>query len=875
MKKIGISLIGAVGLLASLLIGCRPTASVSSSNPDSSLLSGETLSGRNYTMLQNAAQYAYEPTGEPRIVPLTLESEDTPIAVYNAVQFGAKGDGKTNDTVAIHKALMAAYQDGGGTVFLPAGTYYCKFALTIPRGVTLRGEWAVPGAESPQGTLLLCDYGAGEKDLAFITMKEPSGLKNLSIYYPNQRFDTPVVYTPTLKCIGNSAAVENVTLYNPYIGMEIGSEANELHHIRNVYMTPLYRGITINQTTDIGRIQSLHISAAPYAECGFSGAPLTSAERKTLADTLRGQAAGIVVERSDWQYMADVEISDMNAGIVLKKGKLGSNGQLYGFTLRNCQTAFDVNEIFEYGWAVSNGRIENCKTGFSFTSRFKQCMEINDVVIDSTLSPVVCKGYGQVSIANAVFSGWDQEGWAVWVEKGTMTIQNSDFRDASGHIRAPSATALGLAGCTFGGDPEIKAPQTVEIVEKQGDIPADQVERPVYPYTVYSRMVSVRDFGAAGDGKTESAAAFQQALDQMAAEGGGVVYVPAGEYRLSSTITIPSGVELRGSMDVEYHSVSTGSMLSCTIDPAGGGSLIEMEADSSLRGLTLCCPEQHFPAWTAMPFAIKGLGENIRIKDITSINCYNGIDLQSHRCDNFFISYAAGCFIKTGIRVGGGSSGGVIENCQFNPHYWMRTPAKIDRPVESTDNFKKFVESLTCFEIGDAADLLLFDNFTFTGNIGVRFFKENGRGASGLVIGHGADSTTTGIDVEGADKLTFLNTELVNLNSGEPTAFIRVSGGDIRFVNTLLWGDNDRGIVVEGGKTAFHQTTIFHFGNAAQAAADISGGEAAFSSLRYEKADIAFQMNGGKTDAWFTLPRSGSANVQGTAGTARMNLKTP
>lgn len=43
--------------------------------------------------------------------------------IFNIKDFGAKGDGKTVDTKAINDAIDAASQQGGGTVFLPAGTY--------------------------------------------------------------------------------------------------------------------------------------------------------------------------------------------------------------------------------------------------------------------------------------------------------------------------------------------------------------------------------------------------------------------------------------------------------------------------------------------------------------------------------------------------------------------------------------------------------------------------------------------------------------------------------------------------------------------------------------------------------------------------------
>ena len=60
--------------------------------------------------------------------------------------FGAKGDGTTDDRVAIQAAIAAATALGGGTVFFPCGTYLCSKAggnpwcLTVPANVRLLGE---------------------------------------------------------------------------------------------------------------------------------------------------------------------------------------------------------------------------------------------------------------------------------------------------------------------------------------------------------------------------------------------------------------------------------------------------------------------------------------------------------------------------------------------------------------------------------------------------------------------------------------------------------------------------------------------------------------------------------------------------------------
>jgi parallel beta-helix repeat protein len=43
--------------------------------------------------------------------------------IYNVKNYGAKGDGVTNDTKAIQAAVDAAHAAGGGSVYLPTGTY--------------------------------------------------------------------------------------------------------------------------------------------------------------------------------------------------------------------------------------------------------------------------------------------------------------------------------------------------------------------------------------------------------------------------------------------------------------------------------------------------------------------------------------------------------------------------------------------------------------------------------------------------------------------------------------------------------------------------------------------------------------------------------
>jgi hypothetical protein len=60
--------------------------------------------------------------------------------VYNVVDYGATGDGVTDDQAAIQAALDAANADGGGFVYFPEGTYYIESALNVNGDITMAGD---------------------------------------------------------------------------------------------------------------------------------------------------------------------------------------------------------------------------------------------------------------------------------------------------------------------------------------------------------------------------------------------------------------------------------------------------------------------------------------------------------------------------------------------------------------------------------------------------------------------------------------------------------------------------------------------------------------------------------------------------------------
>lgn len=100
----------------------------------------------------------------------------TDLGWFNVMDYGATGDGSTNDTAAIQAAIDAAETDGGGTVYFPVGVYVVSGALQdtsrsnaqllLPRRdyvdteqitIVLRGAFPPPAIFSVVGTTTVPD----------------------------------------------------------------------------------------------------------------------------------------------------------------------------------------------------------------------------------------------------------------------------------------------------------------------------------------------------------------------------------------------------------------------------------------------------------------------------------------------------------------------------------------------------------------------------------------------------------------------------------------------------------------------------------------------------------------------------------------------
>ncbi|WP_242691690.1 rhamnogalacturonidase [Desertivirga arenae] len=154
--------------------------------------------------------------------------------VFNVKDFGAKGDGGTMDTEAINKAIEAAGQQGGGTVFFPAGTYpsysirlKSNISLYIDQGATIlaaepKGDQGYDAPE-PASNDIYQDFGHSHWHNSLIWGEN---LDNISILGPGTIYG------------------KGLTRFGPYKA-PIGNKAIALKLCRNVILrdfTILYGG---------------------------------------------------------------------------------------------------------------------------------------------------------------------------------------------------------------------------------------------------------------------------------------------------------------------------------------------------------------------------------------------------------------------------------------------------------------------------------------------------------------------------------------------------------------------------------------------------------------------------------------------------------
>ena len=118
-------------------------------------------------------------------------------------EFGAKGDGSTNDTAAIQAAIDSAESAGGGVVRIPSGTYIVLNPLVLPSKVALEGDLDVTS---------ILKAGAGFSGTAIVKSKNFDSLTGSNTWFVSAGINFGFALN-RLKIDGSLLNIRGVQLY--------------------------------------------------------------------------------------------------------------------------------------------------------------------------------------------------------------------------------------------------------------------------------------------------------------------------------------------------------------------------------------------------------------------------------------------------------------------------------------------------------------------------------------------------------------------------------------------------------------------------------------------------------------------------------------
>ena len=413
---------------------------------------------------------------------------DTGYKIYrNVKDYGAKGDGSTDDTAAINAAVTDGARCGQG----------CDSTTTTPALVYF-----------PSGTYIV-------------------SAPIIQYYYT--QFVGNANSLPVLKAAANFQGIAVIDA-DPYADGGVNWYTNQNNFYRQVRnfvidLTGLDQGTGAGIHWQVAQATSLHNIRFEMVQGG-------------------GQAnkqQGIFMDNGSGGWMSDLTFNGGNYGAFFGNQQFTTRNLQFN----NCNTAIYMN--WNWLWALKSVSINNCGVGVDM-SNAPDNQTVGSVILqDSTISgtPVGVRtafktsgntptSGGTLILDNVDFTGCptavqDNNGGTV-LAGGAVTQywqQGRAYTGGSGAtVQAAKAGPNKPAGLLSNG----------KIFEKS---------KPQYETEASTNFVSVKSAGAVGDGNADDTAAIQKALDTL---NGKILYFDHGAYVVSDTIRVPDTARITGEM---------------------------------------------------------------------------------------------------------------------------------------------------------------------------------------------------------------------------------------------------------------------------------------------------------------------------------------
>ncbi|KAG9310411.1 glycoside hydrolase family 55 protein [Chiua virens] len=410
----------------------------------------------------------------------------------NVKDFGAKGDGVTDDTAAINLAISSGSRCGNDT---------CTSSTLSPAIVYI-----------PQGNYLVSSP--------------------INTYYYTQIIGD-AKNPPTLLASSSFSGFAVIDA-NPYIPNGYGAQwfTNQNNFFRSAR----------NLIIDLRRIPSGNSAIGLHWQVAQATSLVNIVvEMSTASGT---NQIGLFMENGSGGFIGDV---------VFNGGKIGIEVGSQQFTVRNltvnnCNTA--VSGIWNWGFTFQGVTINNCQAGFQLTvggiTEEDQGVGsetiIDAVVVDTPIfvqSSVPSNGtlpfalaLNNIKLTNVSTAVGDANG-ATILTGGTTTIASW----GQGHVYSGTGGQKSWVQSAV-----YSANKPSVLLDSSGRIFGKS--HPQYANYATSQIVSVKSQGAKGDGKTDDTAAIRNIFNQYA--GCKIIFFDAGVYYVTDTISIPAGTQVVG-----------------------------------------------------------------------------------------------------------------------------------------------------------------------------------------------------------------------------------------------------------------------------------------------------------------------------------------
>lgn len=630
-----------------------------------------------------------------RIQSTVFPSNDIVIADFVATDavYGADSTGVNDSTKAINDAIFDCYLNGGGTVWLPAGKYKISSTVYVMPFVTLRGDWRDPDISGANyGTVILANVASStQKYPGLFRIGGSAAVKGLTVYYPNQNATNPIPYPYTFEIPGRAwngdfnfqySAIVDCTLLNSYNGICMSITPNNFGE-----------SASAGQLHEIATVKNVKGTILNTGFEAYGSSDVSCWEKIKLSNS----------------YWANAGTD--NSGYNFNPNSY-SKADIDSWTRAN-GTGFILGDL---EWdQFAEIQAEQYNTGFRFVTGLRDGVYFNGSFFNVNIHD--CNTAIKVEANNW---RWGNLFTRCSLQGSNFCICNMDPDGSWGYMKFVDCT---LTGTNYG--PKI-------IVSNPGTSPVSYPWKSILPKPANNTLYVVN---ADKTGGTDSTAAIQAQLNNAGNAGGGTVYLPAGYYKISTHLSVPANVELRGVMSLRFRDnpgISIGTYLLGyegigTSNPETDTAMITLNGNNAgISGVSIFYPgnnpqKNNWVSYTC-PYMIRGNGTGVYVKNVNLVNPLNGIDFKTYRCDNHYISGVTGLAYNKFIVIGA-SNEGWIENCLVNPSNTSRTNLNQLFGWHAQNGHTSWQTCLmtrnfgVMFKIDGAANEHMIDNFGYGLNI--------------------------------------------------------------------------------------------------------------------------------------------------------------